>query len=135
MKKSLPGIALGLALGGAVALFYAWVAGSLNLRLDPPGLASFTFGRWEAALLVQCLLAGAVSGGLAAARGRGGLAAAVGLLAGFGLGFFFIGRDDPPWDNLQPVGMLLPLLGAAVLAALAGAALRLRQPAGQPAQS
>lgn len=126
MKKALFGALLGLFIGGAVMLYFGWVSAIISFRLVPPRIESFEFTPQVALMLFQGLLAGAIAGGAPNLTGRWGLGIVSAIVAGFGLGFFFVGQDDQPWETIGALGMLLPVAFAAVLSGLAAAALPMR---------
>jgi len=126
MKKALLGGLLGLLIGGAVMLFFSWVEGIISFRLVPPRIEILEFTPRVALMLFQCLLTGAMTGGATYFTGRWEAGAVAGIVVGYGLGFFFMGRDDPPWGTIGALAMLLPVVFVGVLSSLAAAVLRSR---------
>lgn len=126
MKKALSGGLLGLFIGGAVMLFFSWISGIISFGLIPPRIESLEFTPQVALMLFQCLLTGAIAGGATYLTGRWGLGVVSGIVVGYGLGFFFVGQDDQPWETIRALGMLLPVVFVGVLSGLAAAALSMR---------
>ena len=89
MKKVLSGTLLGLLMGGAVMFCFSWVYGTIYFRLVPPKIESFEFTPQIALMLFQCLLTGAIAGGVTYPTGRWGPGIAMSIVVGFGLGLFF----------------------------------------------
>jgi hypothetical protein len=118
MKKALSGGLIGLLIGGAVMLFFSWVGGIFSFHLVPPRIESFEFTPQVALMLFQCLLTGAIAGGIAYYTGRWRLAIVVSILVGYGLGYIFVDQNDQPWETIGALSMLLPLVFAGVLSSL-----------------
>lgn len=134
MKKTLSGGLLGLLIGGVVMLFFSYVEGIISFGLIPPRIESLEFTPQVALMLSQCLLTGAIAGGVTVPTGRWGLGAAAGIVVGYGLGFFFVDQGDQPWGTIAALAMLLPVAFAGLLSGLAPVVLRMRNPASrQPA--
>jgi hypothetical protein len=126
MKKAFAGALLGLFIGGAVMLYFSWVNGIISFRLVPPGIESFEFTSQAALVLFQCLLTGAIAGSVTYVTGHWGLGVIAAIVVGYGLGFFYVGQDVPPWGTIGTLAMLLPVVFVAVLSSLAAAVLRTR---------
>jgi len=126
MKKALSGTLLGLLMGGAVMFYFSWVYGTIYFRSVPPWIESFEFTPQVALMLFQCLLTGAIAGGITYPTGRWGPGIAVSIVVGIGLGFFFVDKGDQPWGTIAALATLLPVMFAGVLSSMAAAVLRIR---------
>jgi hypothetical protein len=126
MKKVLSGTLLGLLIGGAVMLYFSWVNRIISFRLVPPGIESFEFTSQVALMLFQCLLTGAIAGGVTYPTGHWGPGIAASIVVGIGLGFVFVDKGDQPWGTIGALAMLLPVVFVGVLSSLAVAVLRMR---------
>jgi hypothetical protein len=124
MKKALSGGLLGLFIGGAVMLFFAWVDGIISFRLIPLRIESSEFTPQVALMLFQCLLTGAITGSITYLTGHWGLGAAAGIVVGYGLGFILVGQYDQPWGTIGALAMLLPLVFIGVLSSLISVVVR-----------
>jgi hypothetical protein len=124
MKKALSGGLLGLFIGGAVMLFFAWVDGIISFRLIPLRIESSEFTPQVALMLFQCLLTGAIAGGITYLSGHWGLGAIAGVVVGYGLGFILVGQYDHPWGTIGALAMLVPLVFVGVLSSLISVVVR-----------